>query len=133
MAEPGVPLRSDTTAVGPIASTAREPDRPLRDPVLAGQFFGERHAAGAADLAAFLHGGGSAYDALRTWFGEAFVRLLAAGREALRAAIDRDITEIDAALGVQVDAILHAPRFQQLEGRWRGLAWLIAGVDPGAA
>ena len=131
MAEPGAPRRSDATAVGPIPPTPSAPDRALRDPILTGRFFGERHAAGAADLAAFLHGGGSAHDALRTWFGEASVRLLAAGREALRAAIDRDIAEIDAVLGTQLDTILHAPRFQQLEGRWRGLAWLIAGVEPG--
>ena len=31
----------------------------------------------------------------------------------------------------QLDAILHAPRFLALEGRWRGLAWLISGIEPG--
>ena len=27
--------------------------------------------------------------------------------------------------------LLHAPRFLSLEGRWRGLAWLISGIEPG--
>jgi type VI secretion system protein ImpD/type VI secretion system protein ImpC len=131
MAESAAPSPLDTIAVGPVSSMAEQQGHALRDPVLAGQFFGERHAAGAAGLAAFLHGGGTAYDALRTWFGETFVGLLAKGRDFLRAAIDRDIAEIDAALGAQLDAILHTPRFQVFEGRWRGLAWLVAGVDPG--
>ncbi len=30
----------------------------------------------------------------------------------------------------QLDAILHHPRLQRLEGSWRGLAWLVDGVDP---
>ena len=52
-------------------------------------------------------------------------------QRALRAALDRDIAEIDAAIGEQLDAVLHAPRFLKLEGRWRGLAWLISGIEPG--
>jgi type VI secretion system protein ImpD/type VI secretion system protein ImpC len=102
---------------------------PLRDAVLTGRFFGDRHADSAAGLAAFLHGDLSAAAALQTWFGEALVDLLAAG--SLREALDRDIADIDAALGEQVDAVLHAPRFLALEGRWRGLFWLVSGVEPG--
>src|SRR5258708_28677460 len=44
---------------------------------------------------------------------------------------DREIADIDAALGEQLDAVLHVPRFLNLEGRWRGLAWLISGIEPG--
>jgi type VI secretion system protein ImpD/type VI secretion system protein ImpC len=51
--------------------------------------------------------------------------------DALRGAIDRDIAAIDAMLSEQVDAILHAPRLRRLEGSWRGLAWLIGGLEPG--
>src|SRR5262249_15167819 len=101
---------------------------PLRDLVLAGRFFGDRHGEGAEALAAFLHGGLSTWDALRAWFGTGLGR--AAGRDALRAAIDRDIAEIDAALRLQLDTILHAPRLLQFEGRWRGLAWLVSGFEP---
>ena len=129
MAESATPSPLDTIAVAPPATV--ETVLALRDTILAGQFFGARHADGAAALAAFLHGGGGAYDSLRAWFGEAFVGLLADGRESLRAAIDRDIIELDAAIGAQLDAILHEPRLQTLEGRWRGLDWLIAGVEPG--
>ena len=103
----------------------------LRDAVLEGCFFSDKHAASAADLAAFLHGGLNTADQLRAWFGAACVGLLRAGPAALRAALDRDIAAIDAALSTQLDAILHAPRLQQLEGRWRGLAWLISGIEPG--
>ena len=96
---------------------------------MAGQFFGERHVGAAAELAAFLHGGLDVANALQVWFGEALVGLLAAGT--LRAALDRDISDIDAAMSEQLDAVLHAPRFLNLEGRWRGLAWLISGIEPG--
>ncbi|HMJ98071.1 MAG TPA: type VI secretion system contractile sheath large subunit, partial [Reyranella sp.] len=101
------------------SATAAEPGGSLRESVLAGRFFGERHAGPAAELAAFLHGGLDAASALQAWFGEALSGLLAAG--ALRAALDRDIAEIDAAMSEQLDAVLHAPRFLNLEGRWRGL------------
>ena len=110
------------------SEVASDAPPPLRDLVLAGRFFGDRHGEGAEALAAFLHGGLSTWDALRAWFGTGLGR--AAGRDALRAAIDRDIAEIDAALRLQLDTILHAPRLLQFEGRWRGLAWLVSGFEP---
>ncbi len=117
-----------------IAASKEEAFRqrpPLRESVLAGRFFGERHNEEAGDLAAFLHGNLSCSEALEMWFGEALTGLLAAGGDRLRAALDRDIAEIDAALGDQLDAVLHQSRFRALEGRWRGLAWLISGIEPG--
>ncbi|HEY6981167.1 type VI secretion system contractile sheath large subunit [Reyranella sp.] len=111
------------------SAPAAQQSRSLRDSVLAGQFFGDRHAGVAAELATFLHGGLGTADGLRTWFGEALPDLLATG--SLRAALDRDIAEIDTALSDQLDAVLHAPRFLALEGRWRGLAWLVSGIEPG--
>ena len=54
------------TIAGPCRDGARRappaarPSRSLRDAVLAGRFFGDRHADAAAELAAFLHGGRTA-------------------------------------------------------------------------
>lgn len=36
-----------------------------------------------------------------------------------------DVAAIDAALGRQVDAVLHHPAFQGVESAWRGLRWLV--------
>ena len=102
---------------------------PLRDSVLAGRLIGPDSGGVASALAAFLAGEG---DALALWFGDERARRLAANDDARRGLIDRDIVAIDALLAAQVDAILHAARLRRLEGTWRGLAWLIGGVDTGA-
>src|SRR4249919_1988136 len=128
-------MADEATIAGPSATSleqsapAAQPSWSLRESVLAGRFFGDRHADTAAELAAFLHGGLDLASALQAWFGEALPGLLGAG--ALRAALDRDIVDIDAAMSEQLDAVLHAQRFLNLEGRWRGLAWLISGIEPG--
>jgi type VI secretion system protein ImpD len=44
------------------------------------------------------------------------------------ARMDGLIVAIDAAISAQVNAILHHPRFQALEARWRGLAYLVQVV-----
>ena len=49
----------------------------------------------------------------------------------LRLSADRMIAEIDRLVGEQLDAILHHPRLLKLQGRWLGLAWLVAGLAPG--
>jgi len=54
------------------------------------------------------------------WFGGAFVP----ERRWVLLALDRDIADIDALMSAQVNAILHAPAFQRLEARWRGLDFL---------
>jgi type VI secretion system ImpC/EvpB family protein len=123
-------MGEETTIAAP-AKAASQQRRPLRGSVLAGRFFTQQHADVASELAAFLHGNQGFGEALETWFGERLTGLLAGGGDRLRAALDRDIAEIDAALGNQLDAILHQPRFLALEGRWRGLAWLISGIEPG--
>jgi type VI secretion system ImpC/EvpB family protein len=124
---------SETIIIKPAAAkAAAEAIAPMRNGVLAGAFFSERHGAAAARLADFLHSQNSDPVRLREWFGDAHLEtLLAAGAGALRLALDRDVATIDALLGEQLDAILHAPRLQQLEGRWRGLHWLVAGIEPG--
>jgi type VI secretion system protein ImpD len=50
-------------------------------------------------------------------------------RDWLAGAIDREIAAIDGLLTEQMNAILHTPRFQRLEGRWRGLAYLTLALD----
>ncbi len=69
--------------------------------------------------------------ALRLWFG--FETLSAPGSTAtaLRHAIDLDIAAIDAMIAAQLDAILHHPKFQALEGSWRGLGWLVGQIENG--
>jgi type VI secretion system ImpC/EvpB family protein len=101
---------------------------PLRDDVLAGAFFGPRHAAEAERSAAFPYL--PAAGALAAWFGPADALRLAADPDACRAALDRDIVTLDALIADQLDAILHHPRLRRFEGRWRGLAWLAGGLDP---
>lgn len=107
-----------------------ESPEPMRELVLAGAFFGSGNAGGASALAAFL--ANRPEDALLAWFGKG--RLAQPGTDAdkLRLAIDRDIACIDAMISEQLDAVLHHPRLRRLEGSWRGLAWLTAGVEHGA-
>src|SRR5262249_15604922 len=116
-----------------ISATANERvveklEMPLRTTVLAGAFFGHRFVDAAAPVAAFPFV--SPAEALATWFGQAEALRLAADPEACRTALDRDIAAIDTLLGEQLDALLHHPRVQRLEGSWRGLAWLTGGLDP---
>ncbi|MBV9655541.1 MAG: type VI secretion system contractile sheath large subunit [Acetobacteraceae bacterium] len=99
----------------------------LRDAVLAGRFFGAAHRAAACSMAEAIAADTEVFAA--AWFGGARFAELVQQPDRLRAAIDRDIAAIDDLLGEQVDAILHAPRLSRFEGRWRGLHWLISGVD----
>jgi type VI secretion system ImpC/EvpB family protein len=100
---------------------------PLREEVLSGAFFGgHRHAAGRVAAFAFR----PAVEALVAWFGSAAALRLVADPEGCRAALDRDIAALDALIGAQLDAILHHPRLRRFEGGWRGVAWLVDGLDP---
>lgn len=121
----------DQTTIEAPAEPGAPPRPGLREKVLAGHFFSQKHAEAGTKLADFLHGPSSRGDALKTWFGDGLTALLAKGGDRLRAALDRDIAEIDAAIGEQLDALLHHARFRALEGRWRGLSWLISGIEPG--
>lgn len=100
---------------------------PLRERVLSGAYFG-RHGAAAERVAAFAFL--PTADALADWFGPLAAARLAADPEDCRAAIDRDIVALDALIGAQLDTILHHQRLRRFEGSWRGLAWLVAGLDP---
>jgi type VI secretion system ImpC/EvpB family protein len=43
--------------------------------------------------------------------------------------LNQDVAIIDRLLNDQINAILHAPRFQKLEAAWRGLVYLVARAD----
>ena len=43
----------------------------------------------------------------------------------LEATINARIADIDKVLSAQLNAIMHAPEFQKLEGAWRGLHYLV--------
>jgi type VI secretion system protein ImpD/type VI secretion system protein ImpC len=101
------------------------PPQTLRDAVLAGRFTGG--AAAASDLAVLVASPDAATH-LRLWFGTPWLATLRLQEDAvgmLRAALDRDVAALDAALSRQLDAILHHPRLRRLEGSWRGLQWLV--------
>lgn len=65
--------------------------------------------------------------ALAAWFGRDRLAAIAAAPDpgALADALALDIAALDARIGRQLDAVLHAPRLARLEGSWRGLAWLL--------
>ena len=94
----------------------------LRDRVLAGQ-------RPVESWTAFLTAEG--LDALCHWFGPQAAAALAGDKAALRHAIDRDIVAIDRLIAAQLDAVLHHPRLQAMEGSWRGLDWLVTQVENG--
>uniref|UniRef100_UPI0022EB8E05 hypothetical protein n=1 Tax=Falsiroseomonas oryzae TaxID=2766473 RepID=UPI0022EB8E05 len=62
------PAQADETVVLRPRRPALPPQPPLRDAVLAGAFFGDRHAEAAGRVAGFARSG-SAADAVRDWFG----------------------------------------------------------------
>ncbi len=62
--------------------------------------------------------------ALRIWLGVAAERASTPNRDAILARLSADVARLDALLSEQVNAILHHPRFQQLEASWRGLQYL---------
>jgi type VI secretion system ImpC/EvpB family protein len=101
-------------------------DTGLRGEVLSGRF-ARRGASPMAPEEALRDPRG----ALRLWFGAAMASALAGDADRLRGLLDRDIAAIDALIAAQLDAVLHHPRLQRLEGSWRGLAWMVEGFDPG--
>ena len=103
---------------------------PLRDSVLAGRFFGAARREAAAGIAALPMDAPAA--AVLRWFGSTLAARLCARPGGLRGALDRDIAAIDALIGHQPDAVLHHRRLRRLEGSWRGLAWLVDGIESGA-
>jgi len=122
---------TDTDAAGErLGLVIPDPVPPLRDAVLTGQFLGSRNAGLADGLTEFLSAPSAS--AITLWFGAERAPLLLGDPARLRGALDRDIAFIDRLLGEQVDAVLHHPRVQRLEGTWRGMFWLVDGTEQGA-
>jgi type VI secretion system protein ImpD/type VI secretion system protein ImpC len=101
----------------------------LRKAILSGRFARTESDAAAEGLASFLQRDRSA---LAVWFGTELASTMRDDPARLRGLIDRDIAAIDSLIGSQLDAVLHHPRLQRLEGSWRGLSWLVTGFDPAA-
>lgn len=94
--------------------------------MLNGRILGRDATLTLQRLAGFLDAG---LEGLADWFGAATFHAAAVAGN-LQDWIDRDIVAIDRIIADQIDAILHDARYQRLEGSWRGLAWLVDGLDP---
>ncbi len=84
---------------------------------------------GTPRLEAFLSAR-SQGQALRVWL-DLPADLPAPERADLLARLARDVAALDELINTQLNAVLHHPRFQQLEAAWRGLAWLVEGLPAG--
>ncbi|WP_284944997.1 type VI secretion system contractile sheath large subunit [Acidisoma cladoniae] len=110
-----------------MVAGATSDELPLRDVVLAAAFL-KRDADRAVErLVAFL---GAGVSGLIDWFGAGRLAATRGNADWLRGVLDRDIVAIDRMIAAQLDAILHQPRLQRFEGSWRGLDWLVSGIDP---
>ncbi|HEX3990824.1 MAG TPA: type VI secretion system contractile sheath large subunit, partial [Acetobacteraceae bacterium] len=104
-----------------------EPASPdLRGAILSGRFLGLRDYALEDALTGFLAAENDA--ALAHWLPQGWT----GSADDVRGLLDRDIVAIDAMLSEQLDAILHHDRVRRLEGTWRGLAWLVGGIESGS-
>ena len=66
----------------------------------------------------------SAGEALAIWLGVLPGQPIALTQSEVLKRLSTDVARLDALLREQVDAILHHPRYQQLEASWRGLRYL---------
>jgi type VI secretion system protein ImpC len=79
-----------------------------------------------------LSPGDEAYEVARKGVNAFISELLGPERQVERvdkALVDAMIAEIDEKISRQLDEILHAPAFQQLESAWRGLKFVVDRVD----
>jgi type VI secretion system ImpC/EvpB family protein len=102
---------------------------PLRVDILAGRTARPGNGDLQSRLAAFLN-----WDrgALTAWFGPLLAAELGRDPDRRRGLLDHDIAALDALIATQLDAVMHHPRLQRLEGSWRGLAWMVERLDPAA-
>jgi type VI secretion system ImpC/EvpB family protein len=100
----------------------------LRSAILAGRDTRLERDAVRTRLAVFLS---QDRGALASWFGAGAAAVIRREPTRLRCLVDRDLVQIDALISRQLDAVLHHPALQRLEGSWRGLAWLVDGIEPG--
>jgi len=66
--------------------------------------------------------------AVRTLAEQALAQTALIGSDVV-ATIEAMIAQLDAALSAQINVILHHPDFQQLEGAWRGLHYLVSNTE----
>ena len=85
----------------------------------------------AGVLEKFL-GESDAIEAIKLWRNESGIRGKIRTVPQLLRLLNRDIARIDRLLNAQVNAIIHHPRFQKLEGTWRGLHYLTKQVEDDA-
>lgn len=69
------------------------------------------------------------HEQLRAWIEAANVDPQTTSLRKAARTINREIAKIDEAITGQVNAILHHPSFQKLEGSWRGLRYLVDQQD----
>jgi type VI secretion system ImpC/EvpB family protein len=62
--------------------------------------------------------------AVELWLGTHGLHARGMPRERIERLLSRDLARLDVIIANQVNAILHNPRFQQLEASWRGLHYL---------
>jgi type VI secretion system protein ImpC len=67
---------------------------------------------------------------LKTLTEEALKGTVTFDKDVIRS-LDAAIAAIDAKLSTQLAAIMHAPKFQKLEGSWRGLHYLVMNSETG--
>ncbi|GAB5442187.1 MAG: type VI secretion system contractile sheath large subunit [Fuerstiella sp.] len=72
-------------------------------------------------------------ESLKLWRSHSGIRDKIQTVPQLQRLLSRDIARLDRLLNAQLNAILHHPRFQKLEGSWRGLQYLTEQVEDGAA
>lgn len=113
-----------TAAGSTVTLPSGTPEAPasLLDSLLAANRTGsDQHRVNTNPLQDFLQQT-SPRERLKSWLGR--LPRNAAELDAVKVTLARDISRIDAVLTDQVNAILHAPEFQQLESAWRGLHYL---------
>src|ERR1700712_5581046 len=71
---------------------------------------------------------GAVEQAVRTLAQQALAQTTLIGNDVVKS-IEAMIAELDKKLSDQVNLILHNPEFQQLEGAWRGLHYLVNNAE----
>jgi type VI secretion system ImpC/EvpB family protein len=64
------------------------------------------------------------WQAVELWLGTQCLHIRGMPRERIERLLSRDLARLDMIISRQVNAVLHNPRFQQLEASWRGLYFL---------
>ena len=67
--------------------------------------------------------------AIRYWLEEYVPRKLIKSTADIKNALNRAIADIDNLINIQLNAIIHHPKFQKLEASWRGLWFLVDQVE----